>query len=169
MVSLIHQQYAQQATFKEEFGRMVSAVPSAFMQIHRELQSLLTLSSTGDICLLQYVYPSFHVTMRKQVPSANRHKENRLMQAAMCLASIVCGTRMVYVVNRSSWTIVMQQVNTSFLLCAQGTQFKYNLRPHHWVPCGFTSLYNSPFCRLLSRWWSLHQLSDILVGRLYFD
>ena len=91
------------------------------------------------------------------------------MQAAMCLASIVCGTRMVYVVNRSSWTIVMQQVNTSFLLCAQGTQFIYNLRPHHWVPCGFTSLCNSLFCRLLSRWWSLHQLSDILVGRLYFD
>jgi hypothetical protein len=29
MVSLIHQQYAQQATFKEEIGRMVSAVPSA--------------------------------------------------------------------------------------------------------------------------------------------
>ena len=33
MVSLIHQQYAQQATFKEVFGRMVSAVPSASMQM----------------------------------------------------------------------------------------------------------------------------------------
>ena len=42
------------------------------------------------------------------------------MQTAMCLASIGCGTRMIYVVNRSSWTIVMQQVGTSLLLLCAG-------------------------------------------------
>ena len=74
------------------------------------------LSSTGDIYLLQYAWSFLYLTERQYVPSANRYKENRLIQVAMCLAAIACGTRMIYVVNKNSWTIVMQQVNTSLSL-----------------------------------------------------
>lgn len=70
-------------------------------------------SSFVWIHILQYGQAQFTLSLISKANNiyvANTHKQRRLTQVALFLASIAAGTRLIWLVNRAPWYVTIRQV-----------------------------------------------------------
>jgi hypothetical protein len=80
------------------------------------------------------------------VTTANRHKPKRPVQMALLLVSLGAGTRLIWLVNRAPWYIIMRQVrpNSPFLFTTA-----HQLRHPQGPPLATTWIYTIAILDLL--------------------
>ncbi|EIW61746.1 uncharacterized protein TRAVEDRAFT_117733 [Trametes versicolor FP-101664 SS1] len=91
MEILVHNQYGRHATFDALRDRMLSGMPIIFVFVfYSELHQRTDTPATS--CLL-----------------SNRYKTDKRMQAAFFWLSCIAGTRLIWLMNRGNWLVVMRQ------------------------------------------------------------
>lgn len=116
---MAHRQYAQEVTTSLVLEQLLTSIPrkSSGLMYH----SLLRPDPRSPLCIHLLQLSKFLVSFSIRVTewrarclphgaTAARHKADRRMQLGLAILSVVSGCRLIYVVNRTNWTIIMRQV-----------------------------------------------------------
>lgn len=120
---LIHQQYGRQPAVWEELGRLATTVPRTSLPAARvpfrrgtDLQPLRLQSSRDSSSTVSRFGKQVesregdtHSICDLRLPG-NRHTKSWLTQALLFGLGVLAGSRLIWVINKSGWLVVIQQV-----------------------------------------------------------
>lgn len=111
--SLVNQQYGKHPSAREYAGRLVSAIPGMLYCCHSEISHGFTSFEVLSAFIFYSAQISTFTLFNSQVLGvdvANSRKQKPLTQVGLFLVSIAAGTRLIWLVNRAPWLVIIRQV-----------------------------------------------------------